>query len=157
MQNDMYVATVKIRAGRKVFQPGEVVDASMVSDMEYLIQNGYVKPVCRPGAPGGTKEAVKDAVAPPPAREEEDAAEVLSDAGEADGEENADIPDEEEDTVPKVPELLNEKQLKKMRSKAEIIEYAESIGLSELDANLTKVELIDKVLEYIAGVMENDI
>lgn len=156
MQNEMYVATVKIRAGRKVFQPGEVVDASIVSDMEYLIQNGYVKPVCRPGAPGGTKEAVKNAVVPPPAREE-DAAEVLSDAGEADGEENADIPDEEEDTVPKVPELLDEKQLKKMKSKAAIIEYAESIGMSELDANLMKVELIDKVLEYIAGVMENDI
>lgn len=156
MQNEMYAATVKIRAGRKVFQPGEVVDASMVSDMEYLIQNGYVKPVCRPGAPGGTKEAGNDAVVPPPARED-DAAEVLSDAGEAGGGENAAVPDEEEGADTSVPELLDEKQLKKMRSKAAIIEYAESIGLSGLDANLTKVELIDKVLEYIAGVMENDI
>ncbi len=51
-----------------------------------------------------------------------------------------------------IPEFYTEEQLGKLKSKADIIDYAESIGLSGLDANLHRPELIDKVLEYIEEV-----
>lgn len=56
------------------------------------------------------------------------------------------------------PEFYTEEQLGKLPSKAAIAEYADSIGLSNLDTNLHKSELIDKVLEYIEEVRSsNDI
>ncbi len=128
-----YVANVRIRTERRVYLPGELLDRSSVPDMDYLIGNGFVKKVYRGEAPG-----------------------MEPNQGEPDepGEE-PDIPDEEPD--PGVPELYTEEQLKKMRSKRAIVEYAESIGLSGLDESLNKGELIDKVLVYIEEVMKDDV
>lgn len=51
-----------------------------------------------------------------------------------------------------MPEFYTEEQLGKLKSKSDIIDYAESIGLSGLDANPHRPELIDKVLKYIEEV-----
>lgn len=55
-----------------------------------------------------------------------------------------------------IPEFYTEEQLGKLKSKSDIIEYAESIGLSGLDANLHRPELIDKVLTYIEEVQQSE-
>lgn len=63
-----------------------------------------------------------------------------------------------EDSNSDTPEFYNEEQLGKLPSKAAIAEYAESIGLPDLDTNLHKPELIDKVLAYIEEVKKgNDV
>lgn len=61
-------------------------------------------------------------------------------------------PDEAKDDL---PEFYTEEQLGKLRSKADIINYAESIGLTGLEENLHRTELIDKVLAYIEEVQQN--
>ena len=125
-----YVANVRIRTERKAYLPGEILDRSSVPDMDYLIGNGFVKEVYRGEASGMEPDHGK----PDDIGEERDA----PDGG-------------------GVPELYTEEQLKKMRSKKEIVEYAESIGLSGLDKSINKGELIDKVLVYIEEVMRDDV
>ncbi len=143
--NEIYVATVKIRAGRKKYQPGEVVDSSL-PDMDYLINSGFVKPVCRPGK---KVDAEKMPLEPNPDTAEPSPMPDLTDP--------PDDPDDDENSGADVPEFYTEEQLKKLKSKAAIAEYAESIGLTGLDTNLHKTELIDKVLAYIAGVMNDEV
>ncbi|MCI9538846.1 MAG: hypothetical protein HFG35_11385 [Eubacterium sp.] len=62
-------------------------------------------------------------------------------------------PDEAKDDL---PEFYTEEQLDKLKSKSDIINYAESIGLTGLEANLHRPELIDKVLAYIEEVQQNE-
>lgn len=59
---------------------------------------------------------------------------------------------EEDDGEEEKLEFFTEEQLKKLPSKAAVISYAESIGLTGLDEKLHKPELIDAVLAYIAEV-----
>ncbi|MCM1245920.1 MAG: hypothetical protein NC293_09800 [Roseburia sp.] len=85
-------------------------------------------------------------------------AEVVEDPKDSEaGDQDGDLPDPE-DGIPEddVPELYTEKQLDKLSSKSAIVEYAESIGLSGLDVNLHRPELIDKVLAYIEEVQKSD-
>ncbi len=56
-----------------------------------------------------------------------------------------------------IPNFYTEEQLGKLKSKADIIDYAGNIGLSGLDANLHRPELIDKVLEYIEEVQNENL
>lgn len=62
-------------------------------------------------------------------------------------------PDTIKDSMPK---FYTEEQLGKLKSKADIIGYAESIGLSGLDANLHRPELIDKVLAHIEEIQKSE-
>lgn len=55
-----------------------------------------------------------------------------------------------------MPEFYTKEQLDKLKSKSDIIDYAESIGLSGLDVNLHRPELIDKVLAHIEEVRQNE-
>lgn len=54
------------------------------------------------------------------------------------------------------PEFYTEEKLGKLPSKAAVAEYAESIGLPDLDTNLHKSELINKVLAYIEEAKKSD-
>ncbi len=54
------------------------------------------------------------------------------------------------------PEFYTEEQLGKLPSKAALAEYAESIGLPDLDTKLHKSELINKVLAYIEEAQKSD-
>ncbi len=56
-----------------------------------------------------------------------------------------------------MPEFYTEEQLDKLKSKSDIIDYAESIGLSGLEVSLHKPELIDKVLEYIEEIQNENL
>lgn len=71
-----------------------------------------------------------------------------------------DVPDngDPEGSNSDAAKFYTEEQLGKLPSKAAIAEYAESIGLPNLDTNLHKPELIDKVLAYIEEVKKgNDV
>lgn len=152
--DEIYAATVKIRAGRKKYQPGEVVDSSL-PDMDYLIDSGFVKPVCKLGKkvdaapPVSNGDAEKMPLEPNPDTAEPSPMPDLTNT--------PDDLDDDENSGTDVPEFYTEEQLKKLKSKAAIAEYAESIGLPGLDTNLHKTELIDKVLAYIAGVMNDEV
>lgn len=61
-------------------------------------------------------------------------------------------PDEVKDDM---LEFYTEEQLDKLKSKSDIINYAESIGLTGLEASLHRPELIDKVLAYIEEFQQN--
>ena len=62
-------------------------------------------------------------------------------------------PDEAKDDL---LEFYTEEQLDKLKSKSDIINYAESIGLTGLEVSLHRPELIDKVLAYIEEVQQNE-
>lgn len=134
-----YVADVRIRSDNKLYKPGELVEELPEEEIKYLFLNGFVKWMRRTNTP---EEEVQD-------KDMLDGEDFISEDK---------LPENEipEDELPEddVPELYTEEQLNKLPSKAAIVEYAESIGLSGLNANLHKPELIDKVLEYIDGVME---
>lgn len=127
-----YIAKVKIRVDDTVYQPGEVIDGSVIPDLDYLLHNKYLVP-----APAAKKS-----------RHE------VPEEDNADPEDSCQEPDDDGDDV---PALYTEEQLKKLGSKAAIVEYAESIGLMGLDVNRHKTELIDVVLTYIAEVEGDDI
>lgn len=131
MNSGLYVAAVRIRTDEKTYQIGEVVEGLPETDMEYLIENGFV------GFMNG-KELPE---------------EEFPDCDKPNTED--DIP-EGENPEDDVPELYTEEQLNKLPSKTAIAEYAESIGLPGLDTKLHKPELIDKVLEYIEEVQKRD-
>ena len=100
--------------------------------------------------------------------------EIIYDKEESSGGEDNDFPSEEKEpdtTTPEeqvicpdgetpnpdtIPEFYTEEQLGKLKSKSDIIDYAESIGLTGLEANLHRPELIDKVLAYIEEVQQNE-
>ncbi len=129
---DSYIAKVKIRIDGVVYGPGSVLDESIIPDLEYLVQKGFVVPA-------------------PAARQKE--------TGPAEMEESLGFHPMEfadEDDGRKL-EFLTEDKLKKLGSKAAIVEYAESIGLSGLNVNEHKTELIDQVLAYIDEVLKNDV
>lgn len=130
-----YIAKVKIRVDDTVYQPGEVIDGSVIPDLDYLLHNKYLVPA--PAAKKSRREVPEEDIGDP-----ENSG---NDCPEADGGEDV------------VPELYTEEQLKKLGSKAAIVEYAESIGLMGLDVNRHKTELIDVVLTYIAEVESDDI
>lgn len=127
-----YIAKAKIRVGDTVYQPGEVMDGSVIPDLDYLLKNKYLVPV--PAAKKSRCEVP-----------EENSRNLVDGCPE---------PDDDGDGV---PELYTEGQLKKLGNKAAIVEYAESIGLPGLDVNRHKTELIDDVLAYIAEVDGDDV
>ncbi len=54
-------------------------------------------------------------------------------------------------------EFLNVEQLKKLRTKAKLIEYAESIGLESLDKDKSVDELISTISEYVDELQNSNI
>lgn len=46
-------------------------------------------------------------------------------------------------------DIKSKEELEKMRSKKQIIEYAESVGFHDLSEDMSKAELVDAVLNYL--------
>lgn len=132
-----YLANVRIRISGKIIMPGEPVSELPENDMLFLLKKGYIKPALESGEPKTEDE---------PFKMEKDIESVFPEDNEFD-------PDDVNDDM---PEFYTEEQLGKLKSKSDIIGYAESIGLSGLDANLHRPELIDKVLAYIGEVQQNE-
>lgn len=142
IKSGFYVATVRIRTDGRTYQPGETVEGLSEADMNYLRWNDFVKWM------GSSVDESKDE------DDDEFPDHTELDAKDGDPEGEDDIP--EEDLKDDIPELYTEEQLNKLPSKAAIAEYAESIGLPDLNTNLHKPELIDKVLAYIEEVKKDD-
>ncbi|HAB59393.1 MAG TPA: hypothetical protein DCE48_01540 [Lachnospiraceae bacterium] len=79
---------------------------------------------------------------------EEDGGDTQEDSN-VDLKENGDSQEENTNQEDVVINAKSEEELGKMRSKKEIIDYAESIGLQGLSEDVKKDELIESVLNYI--------
>lgn len=66
-----------------------------------------------------------------------------------------DISQLEEFDKQEVVEFLNEDELRKFKSKSEIVDYGKKIGL-ELDIDNTKESLINDTLNYIEEISDNN-
>lgn len=128
--SDSYIAKVKIRINGVVHGPGSVLDGDVIPDLEYLVKKGYVVPAVQKKEPYPSGMEERSGFQPVDLADEDDGGEL---------------------------EFLTEDRLKKLGSKAAIVEYAESIGLSGLDVNEHKTELIDRVLAYIDEVLKDDV
>lgn len=135
----LYLANVRIRVSGKIIMPGDSVSELPENDMSFLLKKGYIKPALESLESGEPKT-------------EDDPFKIEKDIKSVFSEDNNFDPDDANDDM---PEFYTEEQLGKLKSKSDIIEYAESIGLSGLDANLHRPELIDKVLAYIEEVQQN--
>lgn len=134
----LYLANVRIRVSGKIIMPGDSVSELPENDMSFLLKKGYIKPALESGEPKTEDE---------PFKIEKDIESVFP-------EDNNFDPNDAKDNI---PEFYTEEQLGKLKSKSDIIDYAESIGLSGLDANLHRPELIDKVLAYIEEVQSENL
>lgn len=110
--------------------PGDPVSGLSGNDMQFLLEKGYIKPALESSEPKTGDELFKF---------QENIESVFPNDNEFD-------PDAANDDL---PEFYTEEQLDKLKSKSDIIDYAESIGLTGLEVNLHRPELIDKVLAYI--------
>nr|WP_295681143.1 hypothetical protein [uncultured Lachnoclostridium sp.]DAD78555.1 MAG TPA: hypothetical protein [Caudovirales sp. ctCiv1] len=63
--------------------------------------------------------------------------------------EKVDVSDEDIETTKNEVEIWPEEKIRKLSSKKKIIEYAQSIGLVDLDETMGKDDLVDEVLNYI--------
>ena len=129
----LYLANVRIRVSGKIIMPGDSVSELPENDMSFLLKKGYIKPVLESLESGEPKTEDE------PFKIEKDIESVFP-------EDNNFDPDDANDDM---PEFYTEEQLDKLKSKSDIIDYAESIGLTGLEASLHRPELIDKVLSYI--------
>lgn len=135
--DNLYIAKTRIRISGNILKPGDTVTGVQKKDLQFLIKNGFVKSI----SPVSEKKMEDELF-----QAEKDNASIFE-------EDNDFRPDKAEDVV---PEFYTEEQLDKLKSKSDIINYAESIGLSGLDINLHRPELIDKVLAYIEEVQQNE-
>lgn len=135
--NKSYLANVRIRISGKIIMLGDPVSGLSGNDMQFLLEKGYIKPVALESSEPKTGDELF--------KFQENIESVFPNDNEFD-------PDAANDDL---PEFYTEEQLGKLRSKADIINYAESIGLTGLEENLHRTELIDKVLAYIEEVQQN--
>ncbi len=136
--SELYIAKVRIRVSGETFMPNETVRGLPETYIRFLLKKGFIKPavtINESEAEEGLFETKHDGIG------------ILQEDNEFD----PDI------AVDDVPEFYSEAQLGKLKSKSDIVNYAESIGLSGLDVNLHRPELIDKVLAYIEEAQQNEI
>ncbi len=134
--NKSYLANVRIRISGKIIMPGDPVSGLSGNDMQFLLEKGYIKPAL---------ESSEPKTGDGPFIVGKDIESVFLEDNEFD-------PDDANNDM---PEFYTEEQLDKLKSKSDIIDYAESIGLTGLEVNLHRPELIDKVLAYIEEVQQN--
>lgn len=135
----LYLANVRIRVSGKIIMPGDSVSELPENDMSFLLKKGYIKPALESLESGEPKT-------------EDDPFKIEKDIKSVFSEDNNIDPDDANDDM---PEFYTEEQLNNLKSKTDIIDYAESIGLTGLEASLHRPELIDKVLAYIEEVQQN--
>lgn len=144
--DNLYIATVRIRVSGKIIMPGDTVDGLSEKEMNFLLKKRFVnvKRISVKGEPKNDKSMIDGLNDNGSDEEDEGDTGVLKEDNDLD-------PDTVDDEI---PQFYTEEQLNKLKSKADIISYAESIGLAGLDVNLHRPELIDKVLAYIDEVQK---
>lgn len=151
MGNGIFIAKVRIRVSGHVIMPGETVAGLSEKDIKFLLKKRFIKRV--PAETESQNDSASDSLVddmPDEAANVEKASDSKEEEANGGFEEDNDIdPETLEDSV---AEFYTEEQLNALGNKGDIIEYAESIGLSGLTEKDMRTVLIDKVLAYIAEV-----